>query len=188
MNVELSLMPMDRLASWLIASSTGYEQARRKAGDSAEVAAEKARTSLQSSFPDGTPAPGHLVFDIVVTGSESTGTESTGTESTGTESTGTESTGTDSTGTESTGTVVGYLWIAPEAEGSDAWWVFDIGVDENHRGAGYGRAAMQLAEQAAAKHGAVTIGLNVFGYNAVARALYDSLGYETTAVQMRKPL
>jgi ribosomal protein S18 acetylase RimI-like enzyme len=178
MNVELSVMPMDRLASWLIASSTGYEQARRKAGDSAEVAAEKARTSLESSFPDGRAAPGHLVFDIVVTDSESTGTESTGTDSTGTES----------TGTESTGTVVGYLWIAPEAEGSDAWWVFDIGVDENHRGAGYGRAAMQLAEQAAAKHGAVTLGLNVFGYNTVARALYDSLGYETTAVQMRKPL
>jgi hypothetical protein len=65
-------MPMDRLASWLIASSRGYEQARRKAGDSAEVAAEKARTSLESSFPDGAPAPGHLVFDIVVTDSEPT--------------------------------------------------------------------------------------------------------------------
>jgi ribosomal protein S18 acetylase RimI-like enzyme len=173
MDVELSVMPMDRLASWMIASSTEYEQARRKAGDSAEVAAEKARTSLESSFPGGAPAPGHLVFDIVVRDSVSTGAVSTGTQS---------------SGTQSSGTVVGYLWIAPEAEGSDAWWVFDIGVDENHRGAGYGRAAMHLAEQTAAKHGGVTLGLNVFGYNTVARALYDSLGYETTAVQMRKTI
>jgi len=82
--------------------------------------------------------------------------------------------------------VVGFLWIAPQSEGSDAWWVFDIAVEENHRGAGYGRAAMQLAEKAAAEHGASTLGLNVFGYNTVARGLYDSLGYETTAVQMRK--
>jgi ribosomal protein S18 acetylase RimI-like enzyme len=158
MSVELSFMPMDRLVSWLVTSSTEYEQARRKAGDSAEVAAEKARTSLESSFPGGVPAPGHLVYDIVATDPESAGE------------------------------IVGYLWIAPLTEGSDAWWVFDISVEEHHRGAGYGRAAMQLAEKAAAEHGAVTLGLNVFGYNTVARRLYDSLGYETTAVQMRKTI
>jgi ribosomal protein S18 acetylase RimI-like enzyme len=66
--------------------------------------------------------------------------------------------------------------------------MFDIAVDENRRGAGFGRAAMQLAEKAAAEHGAVTLGLNVFGYNTTARGLYDSLGYETTAVQMRKTI
>ena len=30
--------------------------------------------------------------------------------------------------------------------------------------------------------------LNVFGFNTTARGLYESLGYETTAVQMRKEL
>ena len=156
MSVELRFMPTDRLRSWIITSSTEYEEARQKAGDSAEAAAEKARTSLETSFPGGVPAPGHLVYDIVATDSESEET------------------------------VVGYLWIAPLTAGSDAWWVFDIAVDEHHRGAGFGRAAMQLAEKAAAEHGAATLGLNVFGYNTVARGLYDSLGYETTAVQMRK--
>ena len=156
MSVELRFMPEDRLRTWMITSSTDYEQARLMAGDSAEVAAEKARTSFESSFPGGQPAPGHLVYDIVVTEPETAAA------------------------------VVGYLWIAPFTAGSDAWWVFDIAVDEQHRGAGFGRAAMQLAEKAAAEHGAATLGLNVFGYNTVARGLYDSLGYETTALQMRK--
>lgn len=156
MSIELSAMPTDRLGSWIVFSRSAYEQSRRKAGDSAEVAAEKARNSFETSFPGGAPAPGHLVYDIVTTE------------------------------TDSAAEVVGFLWIAPLAEGSDDWWVNDIAVDERHRGAGYGRAAMQLAEKAAAEHGAATLGLNVFGYNTVARGLYDSLGYETTAVQMRK--
>ena len=156
MSVKLSAMPNDRLGSWIMNSRKAYEQSRRKAGDSAEVAAEKARTSFETSFPEGSPALGHRVYDIVATE------------------------------TESAAQVVGFLWIAPLAEGSDAWWVFDIAVDEYHRGAGYGRAAMQLAEKAASENGAAALGLNVFGYNTVARGLYDSLGYETTAVQMRK--
>ncbi|TFD67358.1 GNAT family N-acetyltransferase [Cryobacterium gelidum] len=156
MSVKLNSMPNDRLGSWIMNSSKTYELSRRKAGDSAEVAAEKARTSFETSFPEGSPALGHRVYDIVATE------------------------------TESAAEVVGFLWIAPLTEGSDAWWVFDIAVDEHHRGAGYGRAAMQLAEKAASENGAATLGLNVFGYNTVARGLYDSLGYETTAVQMRK--
>ncbi|KQN41066.1 N-acetyltransferase [Frigoribacterium sp. Leaf44] len=48
--------------------------------------------------------------------------------------------------------------------------------------------AGETPEQAAARHGAETLGLNVFGYNEVARHLYESLGYETTAVQMKKPV
>jgi predicted GNAT family acetyltransferase len=37
-------------------------------------------------------------------------------------------------------------------------------------------------------NGARTIGLNVFGRNTVARNLYASLGYEESAVVMRKDL
>jgi ribosomal protein S18 acetylase RimI-like enzyme len=47
---------------------------------------------------------------------------------------------------------------------------------------------MLLAEEQAHGAGATEIGLNVFGYNAVARGLYESLGYETTSLQMRKEL
>ena len=33
-----------------------------------------------------------------------------------------------------------------------------------------------------------SLGLNVHGQNMVARSLYESLGYEVTAMQMRKPV
>lgn len=86
------------------------------------------------------------------------------------------------------GEVVGFLWVGPKDAGSLDWWVWDIEINAEHRGRGFGRSAMVLGEELALAHGAVTLGLNVFGYNTNARALYESLGYQTTAVQMRKPL
>jgi ribosomal protein S18 acetylase RimI-like enzyme len=84
---------------------------------------------------------------------------------------------------------VGYLWIGPRTpENAEAYWVWDVEIDENERGKGLGRAAMVLAEEAARDHGATELGLNVFGHNVVARRLYESMGYQTAAVSMRKPL
>ncbi|RPE76147.1 MULTISPECIES: GNAT family N-acetyltransferase [unclassified Frondihabitans] len=86
------------------------------------------------------------------------------------------------------GEIVGILWIGVIDPASKGWWVWDIEIDEAHRGRGHGRAAMELAERAPKELGAATLGLNDFGYNTVARALYESLGYTTTSVQMKKPL
>jgi ribosomal protein S18 acetylase RimI-like enzyme len=87
------------------------------------------------------------------------------------------------------GAEVGMLWIGPHDQARPAsWWVWYVEIDEPHRGRGFGRAAMQLAEVEARAHGANELGLNVFGGNVVARSLYESLGYETTAVNMRKEL
>jgi hypothetical protein len=47
---------------------------------------------------------------------------------------------------------------------------------------------MTLAEAVALRNGATSIGLSVFGRNQVARRLYSSLGYEESAVTMRKDL
>ncbi len=86
-------------------------------------------------------------------------------------------------------TTVGYLWVGPDSSAnSSSWWVWDIMVDPQHRGRGHGRAAMKLAEDHARANGASTLGLNVFGFNDVARSLYESVGYETTSVKMRKEL
>jgi GNAT superfamily N-acetyltransferase len=87
------------------------------------------------------------------------------------------------------GTPVGYLWIGP-ADGDDpgAWWVWDVLVDDEHRGRGLGRATMLLAEGYAVARGAHTLGLSVFGFNVAARRLYESLGYGTTTVKMAKRL
>ncbi|MGH3653243.1 GNAT family N-acetyltransferase [Glutamicibacter sp.] len=84
---------------------------------------------------------------------------------------------------------VGYVWIGHDTSGDPAsWWVWDIVVEPGHRGKGYGRQAMNLAEEYARAHGARTLGLNVFGFNRSARGLYESLGYETTSIKMRKTL
>lgn len=89
----------------------------------------------------------------------------------------------------SDGTGVGYLWIGPDTSGDPtAWWVWDIVVDPEHRGRGFGRSAMLLAEDHARAEGARTLGLSVFGFNAAARGLYESVGYDTTSVKMRKRL
>jgi ribosomal protein S18 acetylase RimI-like enzyme len=85
------------------------------------------------------------------------------------------------------GEVVGRIWLGP-AFGDDetAWWVWDVAIERGSRGRGYGRATMLLAEDEARARGATSIGLNVFGSNAVARHLYESLGYETMSLQLRK--
>ena len=67
-------------------------------------------------------------------------------------------------------------------------WIWDVFVDEEHRGRGLGRAAMELAEGEARRLGLARVELNVFGGNDAARGLYRSLGYEEWAVSMAKDL
>ena len=84
---------------------------------------------------------------------------------------------------------VGLLWLAErELGGRRVYFVYDVEIDEQHRGKGYGRAAMLLAEDEARRRGLTRIELNVFGGNAVARGLYRSLGYVETSAQMAKDL
>jgi ribosomal protein S18 acetylase RimI-like enzyme len=85
---------------------------------------------------------------------------------------------------------VGWLWLGVPGPDPDPLmaWVFEIEIEPAFRGRGYGRAAMRLAEDEARARGMKSLGLNVHGQNVVARSLYESLGYETTALQMRKPV
>jgi GNAT superfamily N-acetyltransferase len=88
---------------------------------------------------------------------------------------------------EADGKPVGGLWVAErELETGKMLWIYDIDIDEPHRGHGYGRAAMQFAEEEARRRGLRGVALNVFGGNEVARNLYRSLGYAETAVFMTK--
>jgi ribosomal protein S18 acetylase RimI-like enzyme len=76
---------------------------------------------------------------------------------------------------EAAGQPVGWLWLSLQHPYGDpgVGFIYNIVVDEPFRGRGYGREAMQLAEQEA-KH------------NRGARDLYLSLGYSETSVRMRK--
>ena len=65
-------------------------------------------------------------------------------------------------------------------------FVYDVEIDERHRGRGLGRAAMLKAEEQAHARGIGRMELNVFGGNDVARGLYRSLGYVERAVSMGK--
>ena len=67
-------------------------------------------------------------------------------------------------------------------------FIYNIVVDEPLRGRGYGREAMQQAEQEAKRHGLHALALNVFGHNKLARDLYLSLGYRETSIRMKKDL
>ena len=87
----------------------------------------------------------------------------------------------------SQGVPVGVLWLRVPPTG-DAAFVFDVEVEPSQRGKGYGRAIMLAAESYALALGATALRLHVFGGNTVARSLYESLGYETTNVNMMKRL
>jgi ribosomal protein S18 acetylase RimI-like enzyme len=86
--------------------------------------------------------------------------------------------------------LVGWLWLAVPVPGGDPAmaWVNYVQVDEEFRDRGYGTQAMLLAEEQAAARGMTSVGLNVLSSNTVARDLYDSLGYQVTAQQMKKVL
>jgi ribosomal protein S18 acetylase RimI-like enzyme len=72
---------------------------------------------------------------------------------------------------------VGTLWL--DIDGHETF-VLDVVVPPEHRGRGYGRALMVATEDVARERGCETVALSVFGDNAVARHLYDSLGYAVT--------
>ena len=88
---------------------------------------------------------------------------------------------------DETGNAVGYVVYALRDGGSKAW-LYELEIDEAYRGRGYGREAMRLFEEDARGRGVREFGLNVFGGNEVARALYRSLEYREASVEMTKPL
>lgn len=86
------------------------------------------------------------------------------------------------------GARVGILWLGVDYPREGAVWIYDIEIDEAHRGTGLGRQLLAAAEQEARRLGAAAIGLQVFGANKLARSLYESAGYEPVSILMRKSL
>lgn len=89
------------------------------------------------------------------------------------------------------GEAVGVAWLGldePRTGSSEVAWLYDILVHPEHRGSGYGRALLAAVEDLAREAGALRLGLNVFGDNDAAIALYAASGYFVTAQQMAKDL
>lgn len=84
---------------------------------------------------------------------------------------------------------VGIFWLHLRPHGKQAAaFIYDIEIDAELRGRGYGRATMLAGIDLARALGAVKIGLHVFAYNETAIALYTSLGFSTTDLVMSLPL
>jgi ribosomal protein S18 acetylase RimI-like enzyme len=86
------------------------------------------------------------------------------------------------------GDVVGSVWIALQRPGIQGAWIYDIEIEAEHRGQGFGRMLLEAAELEMQRRGAESVALNVFGANAPARRLYESAGYDVASLQMRKVL
>lgn len=86
---------------------------------------------------------------------------------------------------EAAGVPVGHVWLAPRGAGS---YVYDIEVRAEHRGHGYGRHLMELAEHTALAAGHRLLALQVFTDNTPALRLYVSLGYRPTDFNYAKDL
>lgn len=90
---------------------------------------------------------------------------------------------------ESTDAAVGFLWFALAGTGeARSAYVYNILVKPPFRRRGHATAALSWLEQFADARGVTGIRLNVFAHNPNAQALYRTLGYEVTAMTMRKSL
>jgi GNAT superfamily N-acetyltransferase len=87
------------------------------------------------------------------------------------------------------GEPVGHLWLVERRDVDEPTLVvYDVDVDESHRGRGYGKAAMIFTEEEARRRGVTRIALRVGARNIVARNLYRSLGFEENEVSMSKTI
>jgi ribosomal protein S18 acetylase RimI-like enzyme len=90
----------------------------------------------------------------------------------------------------SDGRRVGVLWLGlthPRGK-PDCGFIYDIEIDEPHRGSGNGRALLAAAEDAVRSRGVGALELNVFAENIRAIRLYEASGYHVVTQQMRKSL
>jgi ribosomal protein S18 acetylase RimI-like enzyme len=85
------------------------------------------------------------------------------------------------------GVEVGWVLLAQGKDNATAkWFIYQIEIDADKQGQGFGRATMQAIEGYVADHGGESVGLNVFGFNVRAKNLYESLGYQYTFNNMQK--
>jgi ribosomal protein S18 acetylase RimI-like enzyme len=89
---------------------------------------------------------------------------------------------------ETAGEAVGLIWVGIAPKQRAGWWIYDIEIVPEQRRRGYGRALLEAAEREVEKRGGDSVGLNVFGGNVLATSLYESSGYQVTAIHMRKSL
>ena len=82
---------------------------------------------------------------------------------------------------------IGVLWFAVKVKVDlPIAYVFNVEIEPQYRRQGYARRALEALENEVASLGLHGIALHVFGHNTAGRALYASLGYEATNINLFK--
>jgi ribosomal protein S18 acetylase RimI-like enzyme len=88
-----------------------------------------------------------------------------------------------------TGERVGYTWWAErDVDAGPAAWIYDVYIDEPHRGKGFGRGLMDSVEAQVREAGFTRMELHVWVDNDPATSLYRSLGFVASGMEMFKQL
>jgi len=88
---------------------------------------------------------------------------------------------------ESENPVVGYFWCKPGPKGGSVF-ISDFCILPLYRGMGYAKQALAALEATYADAGFLDIKLRVAADNDKAQRLYLGTGFQTTGINMRKPL
>lgn len=84
---------------------------------------------------------------------------------------------------------VGMFWFAIKSNaGKDYAYIYDLSLEPDTRGKGYGKELMTLIESEVKSKNLTSIGLHVFGHNSAARKLYLNSGFVETNIIMKKDL
>ncbi len=84
---------------------------------------------------------------------------------------------------------IGTLWLNIKSkEHEKHGFIFDIKLDDDQRGKGYGKATMIALEEYAKSENINQISLHVFTHNERAVALYEKMGYKAKSYNMSKRL
>jgi GNAT superfamily N-acetyltransferase len=81
---------------------------------------------------------------------------------------------------------VGALWLKVEDRGRPVGFVYDLFLEERHRGKGLGKATMAALDAFAKERGLRALYLHVFSHNAVAIRLYQEAGFKVKSMNMEK--
>ncbi len=142
-----------------------------------QEARRRARTDLEQLLPQGRATPGHVLRTAFAAAGDGDGDGDGDSDGDGDG---------DGDGDE---VPVGVVWLQLRERSAGRYAVaVDLEVREQLRGRGYGRAVAREAQRLCREDGAGSIELSVFGFNDVARSLYESEGFELTAATMVKAL
>ena len=89
---------------------------------------------------------------------------------------------------------IGIMWFSTESNhGDNEAFLYDIEINKEYRGKGYGHESMELLESKVKEFNLGSISLHVFLHNEIANSLYNKIGYQEikrgkAGVLMRKTL